>query len=151
MLADEPPGVTDAGLKVAVAPGGIPLAESATTFGNVPFFAATVIEYCTLPPAAMACAAVVDDKLKVGTGGAVPVPLRMTLCGDPAALSATDTVAEKLAAEDGVKLTDIEQDALAANELLQVLISAKSAGLDPAIEIPLMVSATVPVFFSVTV
>ena len=36
---------------------------------------------------------------------AVPVPLSATVCGDPDALSATESVAEKLVAEDGVKVT----------------------------------------------
>jgi hypothetical protein len=37
--------------------------------------------------------------------GAVPVPVRAAVCGEPVALSATDNVAEKLAAEAGVKVT----------------------------------------------
>ena len=35
----------------------------------------------------------------------IPVPVRDEVCGDPVALSATDNVAEKLAAEAGVKVT----------------------------------------------
>jgi hypothetical protein len=37
--------------------------------------------------------------------GAVPVPVRLAVCGDPEALSATDSVAEKLAADAGVNVT----------------------------------------------
>jgi hypothetical protein len=37
--------------------------------------------------------------------GAVPVPDRATVCGEPEALSATESVAEKLDAEAGVKVT----------------------------------------------
>jgi hypothetical protein len=37
--------------------------------------------------------------------GAVPVPDRATVCGEPEALSATESVAEKLVAEAGVKVT----------------------------------------------
>jgi hypothetical protein len=37
--------------------------------------------------------------------GAVPVPVRDDVCGEPVALSATDNVAEKLTAEAGVKVT----------------------------------------------
>ena len=37
--------------------------------------------------------------------GAIPVPLKLAVCGEPEALSATDSVAEKLAAEAGVKVT----------------------------------------------
>ena len=36
---------------------------------------------------------------------AVPVPLSDTVCGEPDALSDTESVAEKLAAEAGVKVT----------------------------------------------
>ena len=47
-------------------------------------------------------------KLSAGlseAAGAVPVPVSDTVCGEPEALSATDRVAEKLAAEAGVKVT----------------------------------------------
>jgi len=37
--------------------------------------------------------------------GAVPVPVRDDVCGEPVALSATESVAEKLVAETGVKVT----------------------------------------------
>jgi hypothetical protein len=37
--------------------------------------------------------------------GAGPVPLNAAVCGEPDALSATESVAEKLAAEAGVKMT----------------------------------------------
>jgi len=43
--------------------------------------------------------------VKLGIGAAVPVPVRDDVCGDPVALSATESVAEKLAAEAGVKVT----------------------------------------------
>ena len=36
--------------------------------------------------------------------GAVPVPVRVEVCGDPLALSATESVAVKLEAEAGVKV-----------------------------------------------
>ena len=37
--------------------------------------------------------------------GAIPVPLRLAVCGDPEALSATESVAEKPLAEAGVNVT----------------------------------------------
>jgi hypothetical protein len=37
--------------------------------------------------------------------GAVPVPVRLAVCGDPVALSATDSAAEKAVAEAGVNVT----------------------------------------------
>ena len=57
-----------------------------------------------------------------GAGGAVPVPLRATVCGEPVALSANDSVAEKLATEAGVKVTEIVQVEAAARVLPQVLV-----------------------------
>jgi hypothetical protein len=47
-------------------------------------------------------------KLNAGlneAAGAVPVPVNDTVCGEPEALSATDSVAEKLIAEAGVNVT----------------------------------------------
>jgi hypothetical protein len=44
-----------------------------------------------------------NGELKVAAA-AVPVPVTDAVCGDPLALSATDNVAEKLAAEVGVKV-----------------------------------------------
>ena len=37
--------------------------------------------------------------------GAMPVPVKLAVCGDPVALSATDNVAAKLAADAGVNVT----------------------------------------------
>ena len=46
-----------------------------------------------------------EAMVKVGTMGAVPTPLRAAVWGELAALSATDSVAVKLEAEAGVKVT----------------------------------------------
>ena len=102
-LADELPGVMEPGLNVAMAPVGIPLAERVTALENVPFCAVAVMVNCAVPPGWMVCGAV--GELRVKVGGAVPVPLRLAVCGEPAALSATESVAEKVAAEAGVKVT----------------------------------------------
>ena len=48
---------------------------------------------------------VVELTTKLGTAGLVPVPVRVVVCGEPTALSATDKVAAKLVAEAGVKVT----------------------------------------------
>jgi hypothetical protein len=58
----------------------------------------------------------------VKLGGAAPVPLRVVVCGEPAALSATDRVAEKLAAEPGENVTEIAQLAPAASDSPQLLV-----------------------------
>jgi hypothetical protein len=51
----------------------------------------------------MVCGVVVELAVKVGA--AVPVPLRPVVCGEPEALSATERVAEKVAADAGVNVT----------------------------------------------
>ena len=37
-------------------------------------------------------------------GGAIPMPRRVVVCGEPVALSATESAAEKPVTEDGVKV-----------------------------------------------
>jgi hypothetical protein len=86
-----------------------------------------------------------------GAAAAVPVPLSAIVCGDPVALSTTDTVALKLAAEAGVNVTEMEQLALAASELPQVLVCAKSAAPVPPSVMLVMLRAALPVFLSVAV
>ena len=65
---------------------------------------------------------VAGESEAMGVDAAVPVPFKATVCGDPLALSATESVAVKAVAEAGVKVTEIEQLAFAASELLQVLV-----------------------------
>ena len=65
-------------------------------------------------------------------------------CGEPVALSVTETEALKLAAESGVKLTVMVQLAPAASEAPQVFAWAKSAAPVPVIAMLLMVSAALP-------
>ena len=79
------------------------------------------------------------------------MPLRVTVCGEPVALSVMESVAEKLAAEAGVKVTEMEQLSPAATELPQVLVCAKSLGLVPARLIPVIVRGALPGFESVAV
>ncbi len=83
--------------------------------------------------------------------GAVPVPLRLTVCGLVVALSVMLKVAERLPGAVGVNVTLIVQVALAATELPQVLVSAKSPGLVPVGAIPLMPRAVFPELVRVTV
>lgn len=70
---------------------------------KVPFCAVAMIVNCAVPPGWMVCGPV--DELMVKVGGGVPVPLSPVVCGEPEALSATESVAEKLAADAGVKVT----------------------------------------------
>jgi hypothetical protein len=80
----------------------------------------------------------------------VPVPLSVVVCGEAAALSATERVAAKLADEAGVKVTEIVQDALTASVVPQVVaLWVKSLGLAPVILMPIPVSGALPVLVSV--
>lgn len=83
-----------------------------------------------------------------------PLPVRATLCGDPAALSLIVTLALRLPVADGENVTLIVQFAPAANVLGlagHVLVWAKSPALVPLITTLVMVSAAVPLLVSVTV
>ena len=56
------------------------------------------------------------------TAAPVPVPVKLTVCGLPAALSAMLTVAVRFPGAVGVNVTLIVQLALAATEVPQVLV-----------------------------
>lgn len=102
-LAEELPGVIEAGEKAPIAPVGSPVTERLTGLENVPFCAVAVIVNFAEPPGWMVCGAVGELRMKV-TGG-VPVPVRLAVCGEPETLSATERVAENVAADAGVKVT----------------------------------------------
>jgi hypothetical protein len=87
------------------------------------------------------------------TAGAVPVPVRDAVCGEPLALSATLTVAFSDPAAAGLKVTVILQLAPAATLVPQVFVCENDVGFVPAMEMPcpapFRLSAPVPVFLSV--
>ncbi len=58
------------------------------------------------------------------TAGAIPVPLRLTLCGLPAALSVIETVPVRVPVAVGVNVTLIVQLAAAATDAPQVFVCA---------------------------
>ncbi len=89
----------------------------------------------------------------VTAGAAMPVPVSVAVCGELASLSVTVSVAEKLVAEAGVKVTEIVHCAPAASVVPQVVafVVAKSAGLAPAMVIAMLFTGAVPVFESVAV
>jgi hypothetical protein len=77
--------------------------------------------------------------------GAVPVPLRETVCGLPAALSVNETVPVALPEMVGARVTLIMQFAPAASVEPQLLVCAKFA----LAAILVMVSVAVPELVSV--
>jgi hypothetical protein len=94
------------------------------------------------------------DELTIKVGAAVPVPLRVVVCGEPLALSATEREAVKLVAEAGVKVTEMVQLASAASVWPQVVaaeFTAKSVELVPVMLMLVIESGAFPVFISVAV
>jgi hypothetical protein len=81
---------------------------------------------------------------------AVPVPVRLTVCGLPAALSEMLTDAVRVPAAVGVNVTLIVQLPPAATELPQVFVSAKSAVLVPVMLMLVMLKLVLPVLLRVT-
>jgi hypothetical protein len=81
----------------------------------------------------------------------VPIPLSITFCGLPAALSLMLTAAVRVPLAVGLNVTLTLQLAPAANELPQVWVCAKFPALVPVIAMLLMVKLVVPVFLRVTV
>lgn len=84
-------------------------------------------------------------------GGAVPVPLRATVCGELATLSAMLRVAVSVPVVAGLKLTITAQDALTARVAPQVLAWAKEEAFVPPMVMPERLSVAVPALVSVTV
>jgi hypothetical protein len=103
------------------------------------------------------CAALVvpiacEAKLKLAgasaaVAGVIPVPVNETACGDPAALSVTDSVPVREPLAVGLKVTEIPQFAPAASVAPQLVVAAKS----PEAAIDETASADDPLFVSVTV
>jgi hypothetical protein len=83
----------------------------------------------------------------------LPVPVRITVCGLPAALSVMVTVAVRVPGAVGVNVTVIVQALLAGTELGErghVVVSPKSPALVPVSAKVLMLKLTFPVFVRVT-
>jgi len=94
----------------------------------------------------------VSCELKVRVAGerfkaVVPVPVRLTLCGLPAASSVMEIVACRAPATVGLKIALIMQDAFAASEDPQLLVCVKSA--TPVMPMLEMVSGTFCSLFNV--
>jgi hypothetical protein len=150
--APDVPGVTGVDEKVPVAPAGSPLTVNATGLVNVPPVDVTVTVYVVAPPGATDCDAGVA--LTVKSAGLMPLPESATVCGEPAALSAIESVAAKLPAAAAVNVTLMLQEAPAASVLphgVLPAVIAKSVAFVPVIEIPVIVNGAFPLFVRVTV
>ena len=91
VIVDDPPAVTDEGLKVTVDPSGWPLALSATDCAEP---LVTAVEIVDVPLAPCATDKLVGFTLmeKSFGGGAVTVRLTVVVCAALAAVPVTDTV-----------------------------------------------------------
>jgi hypothetical protein len=78
--------------------------------------------------------------------GAVPIPVRAAVCGDPVALSTTEIAALRLPLAAGVNVTVMVQLAPAAREAPQLFDWPKLVAFVPVTEMLVMVSAAVPPF-----
>src|SRR5260370_1133945 len=83
---------------------------------------------------------------KLIPGAVVPVPVRDTVCGLPAALSVTVIAPVRAPAAVGVKITEMVQAPAAPTDAPQVLVWLKS----PLAAMLVIVSVAVPVLVSVT-
>src|SRR5271169_4401017 len=88
--------------------------------------------------------------LRDAIGTPTPVPDRVNVCGDPAALSVMVTDALRAPAAVGVNVTEMLQFPPAATLTPHVLVCPKSPALVPVTAMLVMVKAPVPVLFSVT-
>ena len=82
-------------------------------------------------------------------GGAVATPVSELVCGEPGALSLTESVAASVPAEVGSNVTEMVQDAPAASVLPQVLVLIKAALLVPVRLMPAIASGALPGLVSI--
>jgi hypothetical protein len=80
----------------------------------------------------------------------MPVPLRTTEWGDPAALSLMLSVAVREPTAAGVNVTLIRHDPFWSRDAGQLLVWLKSAAFAPVIEIEFIASEPEPVLVMVT-
>ncbi len=107
----------------------------------------TVCAALVVPTVWLAKVSEVTERLAVVVG-AVPVPVRLTVCGLPEALSVMLKVPVRVPDAVGVNVTLMVQLAPAATEPPQVSVSAKSP---LAAILPVIVRAALPLLDSVTV
>ena len=85
------------------------------------------------------------------SGGTVPVPVRELVCGEPDALSATESEPLKLPVAEGVNVTAIVQLVPGASVEPHAVVSAKSLGFIPVRVMPEIMSEALPPLLSVNV
>src|SRR5215467_13687360 len=85
-------------------------------------------------------------RVTAGSAPALPVPVRLAVCGLPVALSVTVTVAVRVPVLVGENVTAILQLNPGTSGLTQLLVCAKSPGFVPVSVMPEIVRFEVPLF-----
>jgi hypothetical protein len=114
------------------------------------FVSVTTCPALAVPTSRLPKATDVGDNV---TAGATPVPVRLTVCGLPAASSVTSSIPARTPTAVGVNLTVMAHVPFAASVAGltgHVLVCPKSPGFTPLIPMLLIVSGTLPLLVSVT-
>ncbi len=135
------PGCAPVRLTLPIVSGAVPVLVTITTCWELRL-PITVCPYSTL----------LGLMTTAGAAGAVPVPLRGTLCGLPAALLVKNRVAARPPVARGMNSISTHAEPLGGIELavLPVPRRRKSAACGPEIEKPPTVRGALPVLVSVT-
>jgi hypothetical protein len=130
-----------------------PLAETPVRFSEaLPVFASvTVCAALVVPTVWLVKVSEEAERLTTGAEAAAPVPVRLTDCGLPEALSVMLRLLDRVPGAVGVNVTLMVQFAPAATELPQLLVCAKSPLFVPVTAMLVRFSEALPVFASVTV
>ena len=115
------------------------------------FLMVTTCAAVVMPTVVEAKVRLVGVRVTAGAAAA-PVPVRLTVCGEPVALSAIDSEAVNAPVAAGLNSTEIVQLAAAAKEVVQVFAEMRKdvAFVPSAAVSDVSVSAAVPEFFIVT-
>jgi len=119
---------------------------------TVPLFLTVTVWASLVEPTICAGKAMdVGVTVTVGVVAAVPVPVSLTNCGEPVALSAIERAAVSVPAAAGLNSTETVQVAPTASEVPQVVADFRNdVALVPVIVSEVIVMAAVPLFFTVT-
>lgn len=147
-VAEFPFAVTLAGETAQVASEGAPVQVTAIFPLRPPAGAMPKVYVAVWPRVRVA--EVVDPEAAPSVKSA-PVPVRLTACGLPLALSVMVSDAARLPLAEGVKVTLMVQLAPAATLAPQVFVWAKSPLLAPVMATPVTVSVAFPELLSVMV
>jgi len=133
-----------------VVPVPVKLIVPSVTADTLVFFTVTTCAAVVDPTVVEAKVRVVGETVTV-SGAATPVPVSETSCGEPVALSATESEAVSAPAAAGLNSTEIVQLAEAASDVVHVVADLMNdVASVPVMPIVPSVTAVVLVFFTVT-